>query len=79
MNFATLASQFESFAQPTKTPVCVTYQEFEDWERSYVFDALKGIRYGQSFCRSFGLNDYRIFYDVDRDRCRNIIMRDWVQ
>jgi hypothetical protein len=40
----------------------VTQAEYEQWKRDYVWLALHGQRYGQSFCNTFGINDNHLYY-----------------
>jgi hypothetical protein len=40
----------------------VTSQSLEEFEKQWVFDALKGYRYGQSFCEYFGISNASPLY-----------------
>lgn len=31
--------------------------QYEEWKRKWVFDALAGMRYGESFCKYFGISN----------------------
>jgi hypothetical protein len=50
----------------------ITYAEYRDWQRGYIFDGLRTLRYGHSFCNYFDISDNILFYDVltqaDADR-----------
>jgi hypothetical protein len=50
----------------------ITHAEYRDWQRGYIFDGLRTLRYGQSFCRHFDITDNILFYDIltqpDADR-----------
>lgn len=35
----------------------ISRYRYYKWKKAYMFDALKGIRYGQSFCNKFAIND----------------------
>ena len=39
--------------------------EYDAWRDEFVFDGIRGMRYGQSFCNHFGITDYVLFYKVD--------------
>jgi len=39
-------------------------EEFELWKQDYTWDALHGIRYGQSFCNRFGITDNLLYYNI---------------
>jgi len=36
----------------------ITQSQYEDWCRGFVFDGLRNLSYGQSFCRRFGIQDH---------------------
>jgi len=40
----------------------VTLEDYELWKRDFVWEALHGQRYGQSFCNRFGINDNHLYY-----------------
>jgi hypothetical protein len=35
----------------------ITQPEFEHWQKLYTWDAIKGIPYGESFCKFFDIYD----------------------
>jgi len=39
--------------------------EYDAWRDEFVFDGIRGMRYGQSFCNHFGITDYVLFYKLD--------------
>ena len=39
--------------------------EYDAWRDEFVFDGIRGMRYGQSFCNHFGITDYVLFYMLD--------------
>jgi hypothetical protein len=39
--------------------------EYDAWRNEFVFDGIRGMRYGQSFCNHFDITDYVLFYKVD--------------
>lgn len=43
----------------------VSQHQYHDWQRQSVLDALKGLRYGQSFCNKFDITDNILFYTHD--------------
>ena len=58
----------------------ITPEDFELWKRDYTWDALHGIRYGQSFCNHFGIIDNILYYtkfDTIED-CNNYINKTYV-
>jgi len=42
--------------------------EYDAWRNEFVFDGIRGLRYGQSFCNHFDITDYVLFYMLDWDR-----------
>ena len=42
--------------------------EYDAWRNEFVFDGIRGMRYGQSFCNHFDITDYVLFYMLDWDR-----------
>jgi hypothetical protein len=42
----------------------ITHAEYRDWQRGYIFDGLRTLRYGQSFCRHFNITDNILFYNI---------------
>jgi hypothetical protein len=43
----------------------VSRADYEQWQQEFVFDALQGLRYGQSFCNRFDITDNILFYEQD--------------
>jgi hypothetical protein len=44
----------------TRNPISL--EDFELWKKDYTWDALHGIRYGQSFCNRFNIIDNILYY-----------------
>ncbi len=60
-------------ARQTLTPA--TYQQ---WDREFIFDAMRDLRYGQAFCNEFGITDNHLFYERDIERARERIRRHYL-
>ena len=43
----------------------VRQADYQSWQHEFVFDALQGLRYGQSFCNHFDVTDNILFYEQD--------------
>ena len=56
----------------------VSIELYEQCKREYTWDALMNLRYGQSFCNHFGIQDYRLYYERDWVKCDSIIRVDWL-
>ena len=55
--------QFVAFAdQSRQARQPITSADYDQWKRDYIWEALHGIRYGQSFCNHFGITDNHLFY-----------------
>lgn len=57
--------QLVAFADITGK-VCdpISEEDYEQWKRDYIWEALHGIRYGQSFCNHFGITDNHLWYST---------------
>jgi len=42
----------------------ITEDTYELWKQDYIWEALHGIRYGQSFCNHFGITDNHLYYNT---------------
>jgi hypothetical protein len=40
----------------------ITAAAYKQWKQDYVWEALHGQRYGQSFCNHFGITDNHLYY-----------------
>lgn len=56
----------------------LTEESFQQWDHRFIFEALKGLRYGQAFCNHFGITDNILFYERDRERARRHIRKHYV-
>ena len=41
--------------------------DYQQWRQESVFDILRGLRYGQSFCNRFDITDNILFYERDHE------------
>jgi hypothetical protein len=48
--------------QTDQSKPLIKYEDFELWQKDVIWDALHGIRYGQSFCNRFGISDNLLYY-----------------
>jgi len=42
----------------------ISQEDFDVWQKDVIWDALHGIRYGQSFCNRFGITDNLLYYNT---------------
>jgi len=55
--------QMVAFAdQKNKVHEPISQEDFEIWQQDFTWDALHGLRYGQSFCNRFGISDNLLYY-----------------
>jgi hypothetical protein len=43
----------------------VESMDYQQWRQESVFDLLRGLRYGQSFCNRFDITDNILFFERD--------------
>ena len=60
-------------------PHSITMDDYLSWQKEYTFDALQDLRYGQSFCNKFNVQDNRIFYERDWIRSDVFIRSEWIE
>lgn len=63
--------------QPEKEPL--NEETFNAWRKTYLMEAIMGIRYGQSFCNHFGVEDYVLFYMRDVASAHHYIRENYLQ
>ena len=55
--------QIVDFANADSEPKnLISPEDFDIWQKDVIWDALHGIRYGQSFCNRFGILDNLLYY-----------------
>ena len=57
----------------------LTEENFNAWRKSYLMEAIMGIRYGQSFCNRFGVEDYVLYYMRDVASAHQYILKNYLQ
>ena len=72
-------NEIMSRGQEPKAQAALTIDNYKIWRRGYVFDGLKGIRFGQSFCNYFGITDNILFYERDVPRAESYIQKNYVR
>jgi len=56
----------------------VNFQDYQTWRKSFIFEALRGCKYGQSFCQHFDVKDNLLFYVFDPHRAHNYIQEHYL-
>ena len=45
-----------------RVQTAISAEDYELWKKDYIWEALHGMRYGQSFCNHFGITDNHLYY-----------------
>lgn len=72
--FDSLVYHLEDRTNTTK----ISLSAYRKWQKYFSFDALKGKHYGQSFSDYFKIQDYRILYESNWEKCDALIKREWI-
>jgi hypothetical protein len=57
--FEQIAAFSDRYADQRKR---ITQEQFDIWQQDVIWDCLHGIRYGQSFCNTFGISDNLLYH-----------------
>ena len=60
-------------------PGTISREDYEEWQRSYTFDALRGLTPGQSFCQHFRVRDFRLWFGGDQTATEQIVEREYLR
>ena len=77
--FASMTTDIRHTQDHTAKSNTISMDNYLDWQKEDTFDALRDLRYGQSFCNRFNVQDNRIFYERDWVRCDVIIRSEWLE
>ena len=56
----------------------VSQRQYQSWKRQALFDVLRGVGYGKSFCDRFDIQDNILYYDRNAERCESYIKRHYL-
>jgi hypothetical protein len=59
-----IIEQINNLAESSE-PIKISLEQYEVWKKDALFDGLRGLRYGQSFCNSFGITDNILFFTMN--------------
>jgi hypothetical protein len=62
----------------TARHVRITKAQYADWKQQFTVDALRGQRYGQSFCNRFGITDYLLYFTTEIEWCEDYIRKTYL-
>lgn len=57
----------------------ISRQEYEVFNKEYIFDQLKGKRFGRAFCERFHIDDTVVNCLFDEDIAREMIEENYIQ
>lgn len=67
-------------ASKIRTPaVKISKDQYEQWARGFLFDGLRDLRYGQSFCNRFGITDNILYYARTFEEADQYIQKNYVK
>jgi len=72
--------QLVAFAdQSDRVNPAITQEDYDQWREDFIWEALHGQRYGQSFCNRFGITDNHLYYAPgDIDWCDKYIRKTYL-
>ena len=57
----------------------VSREEYLEWKRGFVFEAMRNLSFGQSFCRYFDIRDNILYYAATMADADAYIMKNYVR
>jgi hypothetical protein len=74
-----LASMVNQITQiPTPRDTRINKEDYELWKKHAVWDGLRGLRYGQSFCNHFNITDNLLYYSLTWDSADQYIKKTYI-
>ena len=61
-----------------KRLLIISQEQFELWQKDFMWEALHGIRYGQSFCNHFGITDNLLYYTMTPEESEQYIKHRYI-
>ena len=66
--------------QPDELRYRINHDDYDQWKKDYIWEALHGIRYGQSFCNHFGITDNLLYFTSnDTQWCDKYIKKTYLE
>ena len=59
--------------------ITVSKDQYDQWAKGFVFDGMRSLRYGQSFCNHFGITDNILFYSSTVQDADQYILKTYVK
>lgn len=74
-----MLSKFNLYWLTNPEPKTITRQQFSNWKKTAVFDGVKGMSYGTSFCKEFALMDGILMVSKDPVYVDSYIQQNYVK
>lgn len=71
-----IMDEIDRSKQPNKQ---ITEVEYDSWRNGFVFDGLRNLRYGQSFCNHFDIHDNILFYSRTVTEAHDYIVKNYIR
>jgi hypothetical protein len=66
-------------APPPVTGITITPEQYDQWQQEYIFGCLQGEKYGEHFCRQFGIVDYILLFSNSFKEADTYIKRTYIR
>lgn len=63
---------------PPVTGMKITQEQYNQWKKSYIFECLQGVKYGEHFCMHFGIVDYILIFSNGAEESDRYIQRTYI-
>jgi hypothetical protein len=57
----------------------ITQHDYDQWRAGWIFDGIRGRRYGEAWCDHFSINDYLIRYSTTVESAHRMIQSRYVR
>lgn len=74
-----LVKELFDIVKEHQEPRKVTQEEYTVWCAGFIFDGIRNLRYGQSFCNHFGISDNILFFDTNLENADQYIRKNYVK
>ena len=74
-----LVQELFNMVKEHQEPRKVTQGEYEAWSAGFIFDGIRNLRYGQSFCNHFGITDNILYYDTNVENADQYIKQHYIK
>jgi hypothetical protein len=70
---------FQAQNPPYRTGVRITQSQYDAWRAGWIFDGIRGRRYGAAWCDHFDIQDYLIRYTATVESAHRMIQEWYVR